>query len=43
MIRVKKNKNLEDGGRPGISGTMTPQQIQTEAMSVMEKGLSNNV
>lgn len=44
MINVSATNQPKDKrtGRGGISGTMTPQQIQTEAVAVMEKGLSSN-
>lgn len=42
MIKVKLGKQIEDGGRPGISGALTPQQIHTAAMQVMEKGISSS-
>lgn len=42
MIVVNKSQNDEKRtGRPGISGVMTPQQIHSEAMTVMEQGLSS--
>ena len=42
MINVNGQINREKRtGRPGIAGAMTAQQIHTEAMSVMEKGLSS--
>ncbi len=42
MIKVSAKKNQENRlGRPGNSENMTPQQIQAEAIAVMEKGLSS--
>ncbi len=41
MIVVNKPPHDEKRtGRPGVSGTLTPQQIHNEAMAVMEQGLS---
>ena len=42
MVRISNATNLEKRiGRPGISETMTPAQIQAEAMNVVARGLSS--
>ena len=42
MVSISNATNLEKRiGRPGISETMTPAQIQAEAMNVVARGLSS--
>lgn len=43
MIRVtSRNKDEAEGGRPGVSTEMTPQQIQYAATKVMENSMSKS-